>query len=59
VACVQFPIGFSVAGSVRVGNAVGAGDVAQAKLSARLSIICAGNSKKKQIALCIGYVFCK
>ncbi|KAG1951770.1 multidrug and toxin extrusion protein [Pimephales promelas] len=37
----MFPIGFSVAGSVRVGNAVGAGDVAQAKLSARLSIICA------------------
>ncbi|XP_051719950.1 multidrug and toxin extrusion protein 1 isoform X3 [Ctenopharyngodon idella] len=37
----MFPIGFSVAGSVRVGNAMGAGDVAQAKLSARLSMICA------------------
>lgn len=50
VACVQFPIGFSVAGSVRVGNAMGAGDVAQAKLSARLSMICAG---KEQMARCI------
>ncbi|XP_067222048.1 multidrug and toxin extrusion protein 1 isoform X2 [Chanodichthys erythropterus] len=39
--CCQFPIGFSVAGNVRVGNAMGAGDVAQAKLSARLSMICA------------------
>uniref|UniRef100_A0A673J9R6 Multidrug and toxin extrusion protein n=1 Tax=Sinocyclocheilus rhinocerous TaxID=307959 RepID=A0A673J9R6_9TELE len=37
----MFPIGFSVAGNVRVGNAMGAGDVAQAKLSAKLSIICA------------------
>ncbi|KAK9962219.1 hypothetical protein ABG768_007591 [Culter alburnus] len=37
----MFPIGFSVAGNVRVGNAMGAGDVAQAKLSARLSMICA------------------
>uniref|UniRef100_A0A671NAQ1 Multidrug and toxin extrusion protein 1-like n=1 Tax=Sinocyclocheilus anshuiensis TaxID=1608454 RepID=A0A671NAQ1_9TELE len=36
----MFPIGFSVAGNVRVGNAMGAGDVAQAKLSAKLSIIC-------------------
>lgn len=41
MACVQFPIGFSVAGNVRVGNAMGAGDVAQAKLSAKLSMICA------------------
>ncbi|KAK2880996.1 hypothetical protein QQF64_008657 [Cirrhinus molitorella] len=37
----MFPIGFSVAGNVRVGNAMGAGDVIQAKLSAKLSIICA------------------
>ncbi|XP_067307832.1 multidrug and toxin extrusion protein 1 [Pseudorasbora parva] len=37
----MFPIGFSVAGNVRVGNAMGAGDVAQAKLSAKLAIICA------------------
>ncbi|TRZ00941.1 hypothetical protein DNTS_004783 [Danionella cerebrum] len=35
----MFPIGFSVAGNVRVGNAVGAGDVVQAKLSAKLAII--------------------
>lgn len=48
MACVQFPIGFSVAGNVRVGNAMGTGDVAQAKLSAKLSIICAGNTKKEQ-----------
>ncbi|XP_073673838.1 multidrug and toxin extrusion protein 1 [Garra rufa] len=37
----MFPIGFSVAGNVRVGNAMGAGDVDQAKLSAKLSMICA------------------
>uniref|UniRef100_A0A671MJ33 Solute carrier family 47 member 3 n=1 Tax=Sinocyclocheilus anshuiensis TaxID=1608454 RepID=A0A671MJ33_9TELE len=37
----MFPVGFSVAGNVRVGNAMGAGDVAQAKLSAKLSMICA------------------
>ncbi|KAF4104176.1 multidrug and toxin extrusion protein 1 isoform X1 [Onychostoma macrolepis] len=37
----MFPIGFSVAGNVRVGNAMGAGDVEQAKLSAKLSMICA------------------
>uniref|UniRef100_A0A672QJB0 Multidrug and toxin extrusion protein n=1 Tax=Sinocyclocheilus grahami TaxID=75366 RepID=A0A672QJB0_SINGR len=37
----MFPIGFSVAGNVRVGNAMGAGNLAQAKLSAKLSIICA------------------
>lgn len=59
MACVQFPIGFSVAGSVRVGNAMGAGDVAQAKLSARLSMICAGNTKKEQMALYIVYALCK
>uniref|UniRef100_A0A671MH86 Solute carrier family 47 member 3 n=1 Tax=Sinocyclocheilus anshuiensis TaxID=1608454 RepID=A0A671MH86_9TELE len=35
----MFPVGFSVAGNVRVGNAMGAGDVAQAKLSAKLSMI--------------------
>uniref|UniRef100_A0A8C8HWB0 Multidrug and toxin extrusion protein n=1 Tax=Oncorhynchus tshawytscha TaxID=74940 RepID=A0A8C8HWB0_ONCTS len=31
--CYMFPLGFSVAGSVRVGNALGAGDTEQAKLS--------------------------
>ncbi|XP_051522101.1 multidrug and toxin extrusion protein 1-like [Myxocyprinus asiaticus] len=37
----MFPLGFSVAGSVRVGIAMGAGNVAQAKLSAKLSMVCA------------------
>ncbi|CAL8373670.1 unnamed protein product [Gadus morhua 'NCC'] len=36
----QFPLGFGVAGSVRVGNALGAGDTEQAKLSAKLTILC-------------------
>ncbi|XP_053095615.1 multidrug and toxin extrusion protein 1 isoform X2 [Pangasianodon hypophthalmus] len=34
------PIGFSVAGGVRVGNALGAGNTEQAKLSAKISIAC-------------------
>ncbi|XP_076831933.1 multidrug and toxin extrusion protein 1 [Brachyhypopomus gauderio] len=37
----MIPIGFSVAGSVRVGNAMGAGDTAQAKLSAKVGMTCA------------------
>ncbi|XP_046873599.1 multidrug and toxin extrusion protein 1-like [Hypomesus transpacificus] len=37
----MFPLGFSVAASVRVGNALGAGDMEQAKLSGKVSIICA------------------
>ncbi|KAM8768703.1 multidrug and toxin extrusion protein 1-like isoform 2-T2 [Acanthopagrus schlegelii] len=37
----MFPLGFSIAGTVRVGNALGAGDTEQAKLSAKLSIFCA------------------
>uniref|UniRef100_A0A8C7KAT8 Multidrug and toxin extrusion protein n=1 Tax=Oncorhynchus kisutch TaxID=8019 RepID=A0A8C7KAT8_ONCKI len=36
--CYMFPLGFSVAGSVRVGNALGAGDTEQAKLSAKLAM---------------------
>uniref|UniRef100_A0A8C8HX67 Multidrug and toxin extrusion protein n=1 Tax=Oncorhynchus tshawytscha TaxID=74940 RepID=A0A8C8HX67_ONCTS len=39
--CYMFPLGFSVAGSVRVGNALGAGDTEQAKLSAKLAMFCA------------------
>ncbi|KAM4750166.1 multidrug and toxin extrusion protein 1-like [Anableps anableps] len=35
------PLGFSVAASVRVGNALGAGDIKQAKLSCKVPIICA------------------
>ncbi|XP_061538120.1 multidrug and toxin extrusion protein 1 isoform X2 [Phycodurus eques] len=41
--CVyMFPFGFSQAGTVRVGNALGAGDAQRAKLSAKLSMFCAG-----------------
>ncbi|XP_056118146.1 multidrug and toxin extrusion protein 1-like [Rhinichthys klamathensis goyatoka] len=35
-----FPLGFAVAASVRVGNALGAGNTEQAKLSAKVSLIC-------------------
>ncbi|XP_037533785.1 multidrug and toxin extrusion protein 1 [Nematolebias whitei] len=38
-----FPMGFSVAGSVRVGNALGAGETSQAKLSAKTTMFCAGS----------------
>ncbi|XP_053561379.1 multidrug and toxin extrusion protein 2 [Bombina bombina] len=34
------PVGFSVAASVRVGNALGAGDIQQAKRSSNVSLIC-------------------
>ncbi|XP_077962780.1 multidrug and toxin extrusion protein 1 isoform X2 [Gasterosteus aculeatus] len=37
----MFPMGFSLAASVRVGNALGAGNAEQAKLSSKVSIICA------------------
>ncbi|CAK6953885.1 multidrug and toxin extrusion protein 1-like [Scomber scombrus] len=37
----MFPMGFSVAASVRVGNALGAGNIEQAKLSSKVSLICA------------------
>ncbi|XP_077051435.1 multidrug and toxin extrusion protein 1-like [Siphateles boraxobius] len=36
----MFPQGFAVAASVRVGNALGAGNSEQAKLSAKVSLIC-------------------
>ncbi|KAL0973218.1 hypothetical protein UPYG_G00200480 [Umbra pygmaea] len=42
VICLLFPLGISLAGSVRVGNALGAGDTDQAKLSAKLTMFCAG-----------------
>ncbi|XP_061683831.1 multidrug and toxin extrusion protein 1-like isoform X4 [Syngnathoides biaculeatus] len=38
----MFPLGFSQAGAVRVGNALGAGDTQLAKLAAKLAIFCAG-----------------
>ncbi|KAM9318977.1 multidrug and toxin extrusion protein 1-like [Pholidichthys leucotaenia] len=37
----MFPIGFSIAGNIRVGNALGAGDTEQAKLSAKITMFCA------------------
>ncbi|TDH14610.1 hypothetical protein EPR50_G00022160 [Perca flavescens] len=39
----MFPLGFSIAGNVRVGNALGAGDTEQAKRSAKLTMFCAGS----------------
>ncbi|KAK7143811.1 hypothetical protein R3I93_014845 [Phoxinus phoxinus] len=36
----MFPLGFGVAASVRVGNALGAGNTEQAKLSAKVSLVC-------------------
>ncbi|KAM4589612.1 multidrug and toxin extrusion protein 1 [Fundulus diaphanus] len=39
----MFPLGFSVAGNVRVGNALGAGETEQAKLSAKATMFCAGS----------------
>ncbi|KAK0153846.1 Multidrug and toxin extrusion protein 1 [Merluccius polli] len=37
----MFPLGFSVAASVRVGNSLGAGDIEQAKLTSKVSLGCA------------------
>ncbi|XP_047248575.1 multidrug and toxin extrusion protein 1 isoform X2 [Girardinichthys multiradiatus] len=37
----MFPLGFSIAGNVRVGNALGAGETEQAKLSAKTTMFCA------------------
>ncbi|XP_054463795.1 multidrug and toxin extrusion protein 1 [Anoplopoma fimbria] len=39
----MFPLGFSIAGNVRVGNALGAGDTEQAKLSAKLTLFSAAS----------------
>ncbi|KAM8977315.1 multidrug and toxin extrusion protein 2-like [Pelodytes ibericus] len=36
------PLGFSAAASVRVGNALGAGNINQAKLASRASLLCTG-----------------
>lgn len=38
----QVPLGFSVAVSVRVGNALGSGDMVQAKTSCITALLCAG-----------------
>ncbi|XP_054650236.1 multidrug and toxin extrusion protein 1 isoform X2 [Dunckerocampus dactyliophorus] len=40
-AAYMFPLGFSVAGCVKVGNALGAGDTKQANLSAKTTFFCA------------------
>ncbi|KAJ8386226.1 hypothetical protein AAFF_G00175460 [Aldrovandia affinis] len=41
--CFAFmpPLGFAVAANIRVGNALGAGNTAQAKLSSKASLLCA------------------
>ncbi|XP_074521634.1 multidrug and toxin extrusion protein 1-like [Halichoeres trimaculatus] len=63
VIAYMFPLGFSAAASVRVGNALGAGDVEQAKLSSKVPILCsfiiacfigAGLSISRNV---IGYIF--
>uniref|UniRef100_A0A8C4F7D7 Multidrug and toxin extrusion protein n=1 Tax=Dicentrarchus labrax TaxID=13489 RepID=A0A8C4F7D7_DICLA len=41
IVAYMFPLGFSVAASVRVGNALGAGNTEQAKLSCKVPIVCA------------------
>lgn len=41
-AAYMVPLGFSVAVSVRVGNALGSGDVVQAKTSCITAVLCAG-----------------
>ncbi|NXE52159.1 S47A2 protein, partial [Casuarius casuarius] len=41
-AAYMVPLGFSVATSVRVGNALGSGDAAQAKTSCITALLCSG-----------------
>lgn len=41
----QVPLGFSVAASVRVGNALGSGDVVQAKTSCITALLCTGQPR--------------
>ncbi|XP_035515441.1 multidrug and toxin extrusion protein 1-like [Morone saxatilis] len=41
IVAYMFPQGFSVAATVRVGNALGAGNTEQAKLSCKVPIVCA------------------
>ncbi|XP_075329292.1 LOW QUALITY PROTEIN: multidrug and toxin extrusion protein 1 [Odontesthes bonariensis] len=47
----MFPMGFSVAGTVRVGNALGAGETEQAKVSAKLTMFCAAS-----VSVCLAVV---
>ncbi|XP_029964793.1 multidrug and toxin extrusion protein 1 [Salarias fasciatus] len=46
------PMGFGIAGCVRVGNALGAGQTEQAKLSAKMTLLSAGS-----IAVCFAILF--
>ncbi|XP_015243669.1 PREDICTED: multidrug and toxin extrusion protein 1 [Cyprinodon variegatus] len=63
VVAYMFPLGFSAAASVRVGNALGAGDIQQAKLSCKVPIVCASIIAcivSAVLATCkdvIGYIF--
>ncbi|XP_027874986.1 multidrug and toxin extrusion protein 1 [Xiphophorus couchianus] len=41
IVAYMFPLGFAAAASVRVGNALGAGNIEQAKLSCKVPIVCA------------------
>ncbi|KAL2096118.1 hypothetical protein ACEWY4_008266 [Coilia grayii] len=47
----MFPYGFSIAGSVKVGNALGAGETERAKCSAKLAIVCAAS-----VSVCIAII---
>ncbi|XP_076137789.1 multidrug and toxin extrusion protein 1 [Alosa pseudoharengus] len=49
---LMIPYGFSIAGSVRVGNALGAGETESAKRSATISIACAF-----LVSVCIAIIF--
>ncbi|XP_077422938.1 multidrug and toxin extrusion protein 1-like isoform X2 [Vanacampus margaritifer] len=51
-AAYMFPLGVAVAGSVRVGNALGAGDTQLAKLSAKLTALVAAS-----VAVCLTLIF--
>ncbi|NXX29624.1 S47A2 protein, partial [Nicator chloris] len=59
----QVPLGISVAASVRVGNALGAGDVEQAKTSCITALLCTGVFAVVVAALLgslrdvVGYIF--
>ncbi|XP_061764645.1 multidrug and toxin extrusion protein 1-like [Nerophis ophidion] len=59
----MFPLGLSAAASVRVGNALGAGNIEQAQLSCKVPIICAfimACFVGASLSLCrnvIGYIF--
>uniref|UniRef100_A0A3B4Y7N0 Multidrug and toxin extrusion protein n=1 Tax=Seriola lalandi dorsalis TaxID=1841481 RepID=A0A3B4Y7N0_SERLL len=60
ITAYMFPLGFSVAASVRVGNALGAGNTKQAKLSCKVPIICACKSQCIHLSIArnvIGYIF--